>query len=684
MTELHPAFDWHEIARLALVSRLMDELEEAELHPQGLVTYQFSARGHELGQLLVAQLLTRPFDAAGVYYRSRPFMLGSGLTAEEALASDMARVGSVSGGRDVGVVFNLPRRGRALVLPAGGDVGSQYTPAAGWAQAIQYRARQLGEKEAADSVAVVFGGDGSVATNGFWSALTISTTLKLPLLFVIEDNAYAISVTGPMQTPGGNIAANLASFAQLQVWDGSGTQPAETARLVHEAVQYVRGGRGPGLLRLTVPRLSGHSSVDNQAYKPEAVRQEEWTRDPIAALRGYLVPALLNAADWAQLEEEARQAVLAARDNAARQRVPDPATVARFVFAEPGQVAQGGGLAADGWKMPAGTDQPHATDPRRINFVEAIRRALAAELALNPRCLVFGEDVGEKGGVHAATLGLQKEFGAARVFDTSLSEEGIIGRATGMALAGLLPVPEIQFRKYADPATEQLHNAGTLRWRTNNRFAAPLVVRIPGGFRKIGDPWHSVTSEIDFAHAVGWKVAFPSNAEDGVGLLRTALRGDDPVIFFEHRAVLDAGWSRRPYPGDDFMLPFGRGKVITHGDALTVVTWGAMVERCAAAAQGLDVAVIDLRTIQPWDQEMVLESVRHTAKCLIVHEDMQFGGFGAEIAATIVDQVFMDLDAPVQRLAPPQVPVPFNTALMDGMIPTVSQIRERMEWLLAY
>ncbi|GAB4148322.1 MAG: transketolase C-terminal domain-containing protein [Candidatus Promineifilaceae bacterium] len=684
VTELHPAFDWQEIAQLALASRLMDELEENELHPQGLVTYQFSARGHELGQLLLSQLLTHPFDAASVYYRSRPFMLGCGLTLEEALASDMARVGSVSAGRDVGVVFNLPRRGRALVLPAGGDVGSQYTPAAGWAQAIQYRLTQLGEQNIAGSIAVVFGGDGSVATNGFWSALTMATTLRLPLLFVIEDNAYAISVTGPLQTPGANIAANLAAFQDLRIWDGSGTQPAETAVLAHEAVQYVRQGLGPGLLRLTVPRLSGHSSVDNQAYKPEALRQREWLRDPIAALRTYLVPSLYSMAAWELLVEAAQQQVLAARDNALRQRTPDPQTVTHFTFAQPHQPAAVGGLAAEGLKMPAGTDHPQPTDPRRINFVEAIRRTLAVELAANPRCLIFGEDVGEKGGVHAATLGLQKEFGAARVFDTSLSEEGIIGRAVGMALAGLMPVPEIQFRKYADPATEQLHNAGTLRWRTANRFAAPLVVRIPGGFRKIGDPWHSVTSEIDFAHAVGWKVAFPSNAEDGVGLLRTALRGDDPVIFFEHRAVLDAGWSRRPYPGDDFMLPFGRGKFVTQGGSLTVVTWGAMVERCEAAAQGLDVAVIDLRTIQPWDQEMVLQSVRETSKCLIVHEDMQFGGFGAEIVATIVSEIFMDLDAPVQRLAPPQIPVPFSTDLMDAMIPRVSQIRERMEWLLAY
>jgi 2-oxoisovalerate dehydrogenase E1 component len=311
---------------------------------------------------------------------------------------------------------------------------------------------------------------------------------------------------------------------------------------------------------------------------------------------------------------------------------------------------------------------------------------LDAELALNPRCLLFGEDVGLKGGVHAATLGLQTKHGEGRVFDTSLSEEGIIGRAVGMALAGLLPVPEIQFRKYADPATEQLHNCGTLRWRTNNRFAAPLVVRMPGGYRKIGDPWHSVTDEAAFAHSPGWLVAFPSNAEDAVGLLRTALRGNDPVLFFEHRAMLDAGWARRPYPGDEFMLPFGQARIISEGDDLTVVTWGAMVERCETAAGQLDAAIeiIDLRTIVPWDKTAVLASVRKTSKCLIVHEDIQMAGFGAEVAATIVAEAFLDLDAPVQRLAAPAVPVPFSTDLMEGIVPRVDKIQGAMEELLCF
>ena len=323
-------------------------------------------------------------------------------------------------------------------------------------------------------------------------------------------------------------------------------------------------------------------------------------------------------------------------------------------------------------------------------MIEAIRRTLDLELALNPHMLLFGEDVGRKGGVHTATLGLQVTHGAARVFDTSLSEEGIIGRAVGMALNGLLPVPELQFRKYADPATEQLNNCGTIRWRTANRFAAPMVVRVAGGFgRKIGDPWHSVTSESIWAHTVGWQVAFPSHAADAAGLLRSALRDNNPTLFFEHRAQLDAAWARRPYPGDDYIIPFGEAALINEGEDLTVVSWGAMVERCELALDQIPdgrarIELLDLRTIVPWDKEAVLRSVRKTAKLLIVHEDIGVAGFGAEIAATVADEAFLDLDAPIERLTTPRVPIPFNLGLMEAVVPSVELIGERMAWLLGF
>jgi 2-oxoisovalerate dehydrogenase E1 component len=314
----------------------------------------------------------------------------------------------------------------------------------------------------------------------------------------------------------------------------------------------------------------------------------------------------------------------------------------------------------------------------RINLVTAVRRTLDHELTVNPRILVFGEDVGRKGGVHAATLGLQEKFGVGRVFDTSLSEEGIIGRAVGMAAAGLMPVPEIQFRKYADPAAEQLNDCGTMRWRTVNRFAAPMVVRIPGGFFKCGDPWHSQSNEVQWVHGLGWHVAMPSNAQDAVGLLRSALRGNDPTIFFEHRSLLDGGWARRAYPGDEFVVPFGKAAILREGTTLTVVTWGAMVERCEQGIvnTGISADLLDLRTLSPWDREATLASVRKTRRCLIVHEDTMTAGFGAEIAAVIAKEAFFDLDAPIERLAMPDVPSPHSPVLLDAVMPGVEMISQ--------
>jgi 2-oxoisovalerate dehydrogenase E1 component len=319
-------------------------------------------------------------------------------------------------------------------------------------------------------------------------------------------------------------------------------------------------------------------------------------------------------------------------------------------------------------------------------MVDAIRRTLEHELRVNPKVLVFGEDVGRKGGVHTATLGLQSTFGEDRVFDTSLSEEGIVGNAVGMALAGLRPVAEIQFRKYAEPATEQLTDCGTMRWRTAGKFAAPIVVRMPGGFSKCGDPWHSVCSEATFAHAIGWQVLIPSNAEDAVGLLRAALRSANPSIFFEHRALLDAASARRPYPGDDFVVPIGAAQVVQEGQQLTVVTWGAMVDRCveAAAQARVSAQIIDLRTIVPWDRSLVLDSVRNTSRCLIVHEDTMTAGFGAEIAAVVARDGFLNLDAPVERVAVPDVPLPYNLGLLNAVLPSAKTIAEKMRAVVEF
>jgi 2-oxoisovalerate dehydrogenase E1 component len=672
--------DWKSVLRTVFTSRALDALEETRLVPERKVLYQFCARGHDVTQALLGQQLTGRRDAVAPYYRSRPLALALGLSAEEALASTMMRAEGMSGGRDIGVVFNRPNRDGPCVLPACGGVGAQFTPATGWAQALVYRARVLKDPAVAGSIAVAHGGEASTATNGFWASLNIAATERLPLLYFIEDNGYGISVPAARQTPGGDIAANLAAFRNLRIIAGDGSDPPAAAALIATAVAAVRGGEGPILLRLRVPRLSGHSGQDTQAYKSAAEIEGERARDPLLQLRKRLVPGELSERDWQALEAEAAGEVDAALARIESRPPLSTATVARHAFSE--RLGNGsvelqaqGGQWADGVTPPAGNASARP-EGARINMLTAIRRTLEHELEVNPRVLVFGEDVGRKGGVHAATLGLQERFGEDRVFDTSLSEEGIIGRAVGMALAGLVPVPEIQFRKYAEPAAEQLHDCGTLRWRTVNRFAAPMVVRMPGGFFKCGDPWHSQCNEVQFLHAVGWRLAMPSNAEDAVGLLRTALRGNDPVIFFEHRFLLDGAAGRRPWPGDDFMLPFGQATRLREGTELTVVAWGAMVERCeqAAAESAVDVELLDLRTLCPWDRDAVLASVAKTRRCLVVHEDTMTAGFGAEIAATLAERAFFDLDAPVERLAMPDLPSPHSPLLLDAVVPGVPAI----------
>ncbi|HKI45380.1 MAG TPA: thiamine pyrophosphate-dependent enzyme, partial [Balneolales bacterium] len=333
----HPAIhkrDWKTIARTLLHSRFIDEIEEIKLVPDKKVLYQFSARGHELGQILLASFINHKHDGISAYYRSRPLMLASGLSLEDAVAAPMMKSGGYSDGRDIGVVCNMPGNDGPTVLPMAGDVGSQYTPAVGWAQAIEYRRNVLKEKEYEGAISVVLGGDGSVATNGFWSSLTIATAQNLPLLFYIEDNGYGISVQSKFQTPGGNIAKNLYSFKNLRIFDGDGTNPSEVADLLEQSVQYVRERKGPVLVRLTVPRLNGHSYQDNQSYKSEKILKEEKKRDPLNRLKGWLVPDILSKSEWTELEKESRKEVEEAIEKAGNRNDPDPENVKRYTFSE--------------------------------------------------------------------------------------------------------------------------------------------------------------------------------------------------------------------------------------------------------------------------------------------------------------------------------------------------------------
>jgi 2-oxoisovalerate dehydrogenase E1 component len=683
---INKPIDWRRVARFVLLSRELDLFEEQQLAPQGKVKYQFSAKGHELSQVLLAQALQHSHDAAAVYYRSRPLLLASGLDGTSALAAGMALSNTSSQGRDTGVIYHLLRRNGLTVLPASGNVGAQFTPAAGWAQAIIYHQQVLGEEDWKGALVVAHGGDGSTATNGFWSALNITTTQKLPVLFFIEDNSYSLSVPSQLQTPGGNIAANLASFQGLKVLDSDGTDPQAAWQAISRAVEHLRRGEGACLLRLKVPRLQGHTFIDDQAYKQKAELTAEKNRDPVFRLQEFLeASGEFTNQSWTELRKEIQQEVLSCYKEAIENPHPDPGKATDHIFFT-GIPPQRGGLRPENALPNRASSQPQPAGPR-MNLIDAVRRTLTYEMDLNPRILVFGEDVGAKGGVHGATRDMQSHFGDARVFDTSLSEEGIIGRSLGFAYAGLLPVPEIQFRKYADPAFEQITDFGTVRWRTANKFAAPVVVRIPVGYGKTtGDPWHSVTGEAIYAHTLGWRIAFPSNAEDAVGLLRSALRGDDPTFFLEHRALLDTAPARRSYPGDDYCLPFGIAKILVTGDELTLISWGEAVHRCLAASQSFPgrVMVVDLRTIIPWDKDTVLECVRKTGKVLIVHEDTLTAGFGAEISAVINEQAFTDLDAPVTRLATPDIPIPYNLDMMEYILPNQKTIIEKISELLLF
>ncbi len=678
--------EWFEIARTVIASRLIDTIEETELAPSGKVTYQFSAKGHELAQAILGQVLRHGHDGATVYYRSRPFVMAAGMTYEESFAGPLALAGSRNGGRDIGVVHHLPARRGVAVLPASGDVGAQYTPCVGWAQAITYRTRVMKDEAWTGAVAVALGGDGSTATNGFWAALNIATTQKLPMVFFIEDNQYGISVPGTFQTPGGNIAENLASFKNLRIVEVDGTNPEESDRLISKTIDHVRTAQSPALLRVRVPRICGHSGADNQSYKTAEQKADELARDPLGRLKEFFAKKKYCDDDgWNALVAEVEAEVRAACAAALAQPEPVPADALTKAF-DDGSMPAHGGMAGDGVAAPVSSGAKVEDGPR-VNLIEAVKRTLDHELRVNDRLVVFGEDVGVKGGVHGATVDLQIKHGVDRVFDTSLSEEGIIGRAVGMALAGLVPVPEIQFRKYLDPATEQINDCGTIRWRTNGDFAAPMVVRIPVGFSKrTGDPWHSVSGEAIFAHTVGWRVAMPSNAQDAVGLLRTALRGNDPTFFLEHRAIQDTAPGRGVYPGDDYLVPFGVASIVRPGSAVTIVTWGEMVHRAKSAVEacGVDAEILDLRTIVPWDRDAVYASVAKTGRVMVLHEDTMTCGFGAEIAASIAADCFRYLDAPVVRVAPPDVPIPYNKGMMDAVIPTVDAVAAQIRDLASY
>ena len=675
---------WLSVLERALISRAMDDLEVTrEFRPnpdkplEGRLKFQFGAKGHEIPQLIAAALLDHPHDGATVYYRSRPLMLGVGLSPFEAFASNMHKLEGVSGGRDIGVVFNHKQPNGVTVLPASGDVGAQFTPAIGWAQAAKYRAESMGEEEYRGAVALAHAGDGATATNGFWSAINIAAQHHLPYIMLIEDNRYALSVPWRYQTAAPSIIENLANFQGVRIQSVEGSDISALYDALSAAIAGARSGEGPQLVHVKVPRLTGHNWQDPAAYKSAQEKEEDTGRDPLTRLIAWLQAE--HGIPTAQVEEMQARAASFAREQAdaawTEGTEPQRSDALTHLFA-PAHATQ---------------DTEPVREGPRLTMQQAILKTLDDEMAHDPTVLVFGEDVGAFGGVHRVTDGLQAKYGEARCFDTSLNEEGIIGRSIGMALSGLRPVPEIQFRKYADPAHEQITDAGSMRWRTNGRFGGPIVMRIPVGYQLMGgDPWHAVCGEAVFAHLPGWQIAYPSSASDAVGLLRTALRGDNPVVFLEHRLLYRYREANAPYPGPDYMLPFGKAAKVRDGDAALIVTWGDTVYRSLEAANsvaqstGAETRILDLRTVVPWDKEAVMSAVKEIGRVLIVHEDTITCGFGAEIAAQVADEAFAYLDAPVKRVACADVPSPTHHNLFDAVMPTTEKIRAALEELVKF
>ena len=688
----HRGFPIREVVadyRTALISRFLDD-REISLQKQSRVFFQISGAGHEALLLGLARSLRPAYDWFFPYYRDRSLLLGLGVTPTDML---LQAVGSsadpASGGRQMPCHWGH----RDLhVVTQSSATGSQCLPAVGCAEAIRYvQGRDLPGVEAeGDEITYVSLGEGACMEGEFWESLNTACRLHLPVLYVVPDNGYAISVRTEDQACA-PLSEQVQGFRGLAVHRVDGRDYFESRAVGARAIARVRAGEGPGLIHATVTRPYSHSAADTQAkYRSTAELADEASHDPILLLEAELVAAgVLTPDDVERLRAEAFDVVAAAAKEALAGPRPDPASVLRDVVAIP--------------ELPDTGPPPAAADGDDVvAFGEAIRRALHEAMEADPRVRVFGEDVADappellpevegKGGVFGTTLGLQRTYGIARCYNTPLAEANIVGRAVGQAVRGLRPCPEIQFFDYIWPAMTQIKTeAATVRWRSNGHWTCPMVLRVPiGGYLTGGSIWHSQCGESIFAHIPGLLIAFPSRARDAVGMLRAAFRCEDPVMFLEHKHLLRQPYTRDPYPPEGWVVPVGKGEVRRAGADLTVVTWGATVQKCLDAAQtatetGRTIEVVDLRWISPWDKDLVGESVRRTGRALVVHEDVRTAGFGAEVAAWVGESCFDSLDAPVARIGAQDCHVAYEPTLEDAILPQTAGIAARMRELLAY
>jgi 2-oxoisovalerate dehydrogenase E1 component len=674
--------------RLALVSRALDDREIA-LRQQNRAFFQISGAGHEALLLGLARSLRPSYDWFFPYYRDRALALALGVTPVEMLLQAVgAAADPASGGRQMPCHWGAVELN---IVSQTSVTASQCLPAVGCAEAARYIGRRPGMPGCVaygDEVTYVSLGEGATSEGEFWESLNTATRLHLPVLFVVADNGYAISVRSTDQHPA-PISEMVRGIRGLHVVKMDGREYFEVRRKGANAIAHVRAGAGPCLVHALVTRPYSHSLSDDQKkYRIAEELDDEREHDPITVLEQHLIAAgVLTPAAAEQIRAEAKDVVRSAAEEALACARPEPQSAVEHVYAP----------------LPFTDDpgDPPSTDADPVTFGEAIRLTLHEVMAVDERIRVFGEDVADadphvidevpgKGGVFGITFGLQRAFGDARCFNTPLAEANIVGRAVGQAMRGLRPCAEIQFFDYVWPAMNQLRSeAATTRWRSDGHFSCPMVVRIPiGGYLQGGAVYHSQCGESIFAHCPGLLIAFPSRARDAAGLLRTAFRCEDPVLFLEHKHLYRQGHNRDPMPPAGWMLPFGRGAYVTRGERATVVTWGATVQLSQRAAKALGpdagIEIIDLRTIAPWDRDIVAESVRRTGRVLIVHEDTLTCGFGAEVAAFVADECFEYLDAPVWRLAATDTFCAYEPSVENAILPQAADVERDLRALLAY